>query len=226
MRRRWLAALLLRAGLAWAEPHYVSDQLAVTLRKDKGPEAPVLGLVDSGTEVELLEADEPSGYVRVRIGRTREGWMLARYLSSEPAARVRLSAMQRQVAEKAKKLDQVQGELELLRDENARLTVERDEARQQLRATSRRLVPGSALTAEEMEAEAQAAPHARAAPAADIATLNRSIQDLQARLAAASAPRPSDSLLVGVLALAMGLAGGLWLALRRRRPSPRNWRDF
>lgn len=218
------AALLLGlcCGAAGAEPRYVSDELAVTLRKDRGPDAPVLGLVPAGMPVELLETHQPSGYARIRVDR-REGWTLARHLSLEPAARARLPALQRQLDEKAKKLDQLQGELDLLRDENLRLTVERDEALQKLRRTSAQLVPGSGLTAEEMAADPQPA------PSAELASLQRSVQELERRLATASAaPPPSavDPALVGLLAAAGGLGLGALLALRSRRPAPRTWRDF
>lgn len=82
-----------------ASRRYISDETAITLRQDKGMNAPVAALLKSGTRVELLEDDKASGYARVRVAPGREGWVLARYLSNEPAARERLGAMQSQLTE-------------------------------------------------------------------------------------------------------------------------------
>ena len=78
---------------------YISDETAITLREDKGISANVAGLLKSGTRVELLESDAASGYARVRVAAGREGWVLSRYLTTEPAARERLAVVQSQLNE-------------------------------------------------------------------------------------------------------------------------------
>lgn len=78
---------------------YISDETAITLREDKGMNAPVSALLKSGTRVDLLQTDAASGYARVRAPQGREGWVLARYLSTEPVARERLVAVQSRLAE-------------------------------------------------------------------------------------------------------------------------------
>lgn len=98
----WAFCLVSFATCAWAQggsTRYISDETAITLREDKGMSAPVAALLKSGTKVELIEEDSASGYSRVRVGPGREGWVLARYLTTEPAARERLAAMQSQFAE-------------------------------------------------------------------------------------------------------------------------------
>ena len=76
--------------------------------------APVAALLKSGTKVELLEEDTASGYSRVRVGPGRDGWVLSRYLSNEPAARERLAAAKSDLAEQ-------QAAVRKLEAENARL---------------------------------------------------------------------------------------------------------
>lgn len=93
---------------------YISDETAITLREDKGMNAPVTALLKSGTRVDLLQADAASGYARVRAPQGREGWVLARYLSTEPVARERLVAVQSRLAE-------VQALAHKLEAENVRL---------------------------------------------------------------------------------------------------------
>lgn len=116
--------LLLLFTLCWTlaaqaqEPasavRYISDETAITLRQDKGMNAPVAALLKSGTRVEMIEDDKPSGYARVRVAPGREGWVLSRYLSNEPAARERLAAVQSQFADQ-------QALVRRLEAENARL---------------------------------------------------------------------------------------------------------
>jgi SH3 domain protein len=104
-RPLWLSLCLLLFGssCAWAQgsgaTRYISDETAITLREDKGMNSPVAALLKSGTKVELIEEDASSGYSRVRVAPGREGWVLARYLSNEPAARERLAAVQSELAE-------------------------------------------------------------------------------------------------------------------------------
>lgn len=77
---------------------YISDETVITLRESKGLAAPVAGLLQAGTRVELLENDTASGYSRVRTQAGREGWVLARYLASEPGARERLAKVEAELA--------------------------------------------------------------------------------------------------------------------------------
>lgn len=99
-----------------ASLRYISDETAITLRQDKGMSAPVAALLKSGTRVELLEDDKVSGYARVRVAPGREGWVLARYLSNEPAARERLAAMQSQLAEQQATVRKLEADNLRLRD--------------------------------------------------------------------------------------------------------------
>lgn len=113
----WALCLVSFGTCAWAQgdsTRYISDETAITLREGKGMSAPVAALLKSGTKVELIEEDAASGYARVRVGPGREGWVLARYLSNEPAARERLAAMQSQFAEN-------QALVRKLENDNARL---------------------------------------------------------------------------------------------------------
>lgn len=98
-----------------AATRYISDETAITLREDKGMNAPVSALLKSGTQVELIEEDAASGYSRVRVPPGREGWVLARYLSTEPAAREKLAVAQSQIAAQQAQLRQLENEVVKLR---------------------------------------------------------------------------------------------------------------
>lgn len=141
MDRRIVAVFALLSSSLWAlgtpaqaapGVRYISDETAITLREDKGMNAPVAALLKSGSKVDLLEEDSASGYSRVRVAPGREGWVLARYLSTEPAAREKLAGVQSQLAEQ-------QARVRKLETDNARL---RESA-----AAGARSMPGTAVSA-------------------------------------------------------------------------------
>lgn len=103
-----------RAEDKLTDVRYISDETVITLRESKSLDAPVAGLLQAGTRVELLEKDTASGFARVRTQPGREGWVLARYLVSEPGARERLAKVETELA-KQRELSRK------LKSENARL---------------------------------------------------------------------------------------------------------
>jgi SH3 domain protein len=80
-------------GLVAAETRYVSDQLEVTLRRGPTLSHAVVRMLKSGAAVEVLEVDAASGHTRVKTNGGVEGWILSRYLSAEPTARMQLEKM-------------------------------------------------------------------------------------------------------------------------------------
>jgi len=83
----------LHATLVSAQTQYVSDQLEVTLRRGPTLSHAVLRMLKTGTPVEVLEVDAASGHTRVKTQSGVEGWILSRYLISEPTARMQLEKM-------------------------------------------------------------------------------------------------------------------------------------
>ncbi|MEX2123088.1 MAG: TIGR04211 family SH3 domain-containing protein [Woeseia sp.] len=84
---------LLAAAAVQAEPAWVSDQFEAMLRTGPTTEHAITRMVQSGTQVEVLERDRETGYARVRTGGGTEGWVLTRYLMNEPSAREQLERL-------------------------------------------------------------------------------------------------------------------------------------
>lgn len=124
--RRWLPGALLvlcsAAVVAQDAVRYVSDELAVTLRREPSGESLAAGVLMSGARVEVLESDPASGYAQVRTADGREGWILERYLKAQPIARDRLQRAERERVEAETALKQLQQEHARLREEHARAT--------------------------------------------------------------------------------------------------------
>lgn len=116
-----LALLLIVAqGLAAQErARWITDQLEVDMRRGQGNRFAITRMLPSGTRVELIEADAETGYSRVRTPSGAEGWVLSRFLDSEPPARLRLP----EVEARHRTLQQQQSELS---DEARALRGERD----------------------------------------------------------------------------------------------------
>ncbi|MDX5411306.1 MAG: TIGR04211 family SH3 domain-containing protein [Thauera sp.] len=100
MIRTLLTAMLLGIALtAQAETRYVSDELEIAMRSGTSTQHRILRMVPSGTALQVLQHDEASGYSRVRTPSGAEGWVLTRYLMNTPAARERLAATEKKMAE-------------------------------------------------------------------------------------------------------------------------------
>jgi SH3 domain protein len=85
--------LMAFAPAALAEPAWVSDKFEITLRSGPSTSNAIQLMIDSGTQLEVLEDDAELGYSRVRTTGGTEGWVLTRYLMNEPSAREQLGTL-------------------------------------------------------------------------------------------------------------------------------------
>ncbi|MGH8444443.1 MAG: TIGR04211 family SH3 domain-containing protein [Solimonas sp.] len=115
-RMLFIAALAIAAPLAHAQSgpagntQYVSDDIVVVLREAPRNDGPSLGSLRSGQKVTLLENLGPDSFSRVRTADGREGWITARFLSAQPAAKDRLTQLKSD-------LDAAQTQIKSLQDE-------------------------------------------------------------------------------------------------------------
>jgi SH3 domain protein len=98
--------LLLLAGLFVAQAvaaqgatRWITDQLEVDMRRGQSNRHAITRMVPTGTAVELIQTDAASGYSRIRTPSGAEGWVLSRFLASQPPARVRATELEQQLAE-------------------------------------------------------------------------------------------------------------------------------
>jgi len=91
--------LMLVSGTALAETRYVSDNLEITMRSGKGTSYGITRMLRSGTPVDVLDEDKETGYTQVRTKGGKEGWVLTRFLMKGQAARDRLAAAEKNLAE-------------------------------------------------------------------------------------------------------------------------------
>lgn len=125
MNRAYLfLALTFAVPLAYAEgtPQYITDDVSVTLREAPRNDAVSVGVLHSGDKVTTLETLGEQSFARVRTSAGVEGWMTARYLSAQPAAKDRLSQMKSD-------LDTARTQVKSLQDELKSAKAQIDSAR-------------------------------------------------------------------------------------------------
>jgi SH3 domain protein len=105
-------AILLCAPLAQAQgrQQYISDEISVTIRQKPSNDAESLGSIKSGMKVTVLESLGSDSFARIRTADGREGWITARFITDQPAAKEQLTALKQQ-------LDQAHGQAQSLQQE-------------------------------------------------------------------------------------------------------------
>ena len=120
---KWIAhslwVMLFLSAAVHAQTEYVSDELEVTLRTGPSTQNAIVRILKSGTPLTILERDDDSGYAHVTTAAGTEGWVLMRFLSSQPVARDRIVVVERRLAEAREQAQQTQAELDGLRAELA-----------------------------------------------------------------------------------------------------------
>ncbi|MHB8809992.1 MAG: TIGR04211 family SH3 domain-containing protein [Desulfobulbaceae bacterium] len=127
-----LVIILLGGTLATAANWYVKPSAEVPIRSGQGAEFKILAVVPDGMTVELLEEIDP--WARVRTPGGTEGWLLKRYLTSEPPLSVTVASLQAENArlkgtDVGRRYDELSAAHSQSEQELSACRAERDEAR-------------------------------------------------------------------------------------------------
>ncbi len=112
-----LVAAIFVASAASAQSAWVSDEFEVTLRTGPSTSNTIALMVPSGTQLQILEEVQETGYTRVRTGGGTEGWVLTRYLMGEPSAREQLETLSRQLTDANEEAASMDAQLGTIRNE-------------------------------------------------------------------------------------------------------------
>lgn len=127
-----LAALVCLSLISLAghgQTRYVTDDVRIELRAGPSLEYRILRYLSSGARVEALQSDEDAGYTRVRVADDgEEGWVLSRYLQTDPIARERLRAAERNLEQARARVGELEAEVARLTEELARTRAELESA--------------------------------------------------------------------------------------------------
>ncbi|ARD58996.1 hypothetical protein Y71_03340 [Kosakonia radicincitans DSM 16656] len=150
-----LVALSVSVGIHAEEKRYVSDELNTWVRSGPGDNYRLVGTVNAGEEVTLLQQNNDYGQVRDSTGRT--SWIPLKELNVEPSLRTRVPELENQVktltdklnnidntwnqrtAEMQQKVAQSDGVINGLKDENQKLKNELIVAQKKVNAANLQL---------------------------------------------------------------------------------------
>ncbi|MDR9889502.1 TIGR04211 family SH3 domain-containing protein [Pseudenterobacter timonensis] len=139
------------------EKRYVSDELNTWVRSGPGDNYRLVGTVNAGEEVTLLQTNENTSYGQVRDSSGRTAWIPLKELSNEPSLRTRVPELENQVktltdklnnidatwnqrtADMQKKVSQSDGVINSLKEQNQKLKNELIVAQKKVNAANLQL---------------------------------------------------------------------------------------
>ena len=112
MKKITLAGLTLLALSTLAPAHaeekrYVSDELSTWVRSGPGDQFRLLGKLNAGEEVQLLQTNNDTHYGQIRDSEGRTTWIPLSQLSANPSLRTRVPQLEQQVKDLTAKLDNI-----------------------------------------------------------------------------------------------------------------------
>ena len=102
-----LLALSTRAPAHADEKRYVSDELSTWVRSGPGDQFRLLGKLNAGEEVQLLQTNNDTHYGQIRDSEGRTTWIPLSQLSANPSLRTRVPQLEQQVKDLTAKLDNI-----------------------------------------------------------------------------------------------------------------------
>ena len=79
------------------EKRYISDELSTWVRSGPGNDYRLIGTLNAGEEVALLQSNESSNYGQIRDSQGRTTWIPLAQLSQQPSLRTRVPQLEEQV---------------------------------------------------------------------------------------------------------------------------------
>lgn len=108
-------------GKSKGKYQYVSDVLVITMRSGKSNQHRIIRTLESGTRLRILTSGKK--YTKVKTDKGETGWVLTRYLSKEPAARIILPPIQAKLEKLEKENAEMAKSLKIVTEERDSLKV-------------------------------------------------------------------------------------------------------
>ncbi|CCP01718.1 SH3 domain-containing protein [Erwinia amylovora] len=104
-----LFAFSATANLHAAEKRYISDDLSTWARSGPGNDYRLVGTLNAGEEVELLQKNDNTKYGQIRDSEGKTTWIPLAQLSEQPSLRTRVPQLEQQVKDLSAKLANIDG---------------------------------------------------------------------------------------------------------------------
>ncbi|MCC4799049.1 arylsulfatase [Enterovibrio norvegicus] len=104
--------LMLVVPAAHAQDNYISDELFTYMHSGPGTQFRILGSIDAGTKVTVVDRNRNAGYTQVLDERGRKGWVESKYVSNQPGLKTRVPALEKELTQVKSALANAQGDSE------------------------------------------------------------------------------------------------------------------
>ncbi|MBW3697166.1 SH3 domain-containing protein [Vibrio sp. T187] len=95
---------MLAAPAAFAQDRYIADKLFTYMHSGPNNTYRIIGSVDAGEKIKLLQANKQTGYSEIVDSRGRKGWVESKFVSRQESMALRLPKLEKELAEVKDKL--------------------------------------------------------------------------------------------------------------------------
>lgn len=104
--------MMLAVPAAHAKDNYISDELFTYMHSGPGTQYRIIGSVDAGTKVTVVDSNRNAGYSQIIDDRGRKGWVETKYVSNQPGLKIRVPALEEELKQVKEALARAQGDTE------------------------------------------------------------------------------------------------------------------
>ncbi|TKI04909.1 TIGR04211 family SH3 domain-containing protein [Martelella alba] len=115
------------------EQRYISDDLSTYIHSGPGNQYRIVGTLNAGDEVTLLNVNNDTDYGQIRDARGRTAWIPLNQLSKDPSLRTQVPTLQQQVQNLTQKLSTIDADWKQRTADMQRKASESDSQLEQLR---------------------------------------------------------------------------------------------
>ncbi|CAE6883748.1 TIGR04211 family SH3 domain-containing protein [Vibrio alginolyticus] len=90
---------LLAAPTALAANRYIADELFTYMHSGPNNTYRIIGSIDAGSQVQLLNVNKETEYTQVRDSRGRTGWVQSKFVTNKESMAIRLPRIEKELAE-------------------------------------------------------------------------------------------------------------------------------
>jgi SH3 domain protein len=125
-----LLLLVLFAAPSFAQDYFIADELYTYMHSGPSNQYRIIGSVDAGEKIKILDANKETGYTEVIDSKGRQGWVESKFVTRKVSMAVRLPKLEQELAEVKSQLANAQNSAD---DEKQTLVQSLDSRNAQIR---------------------------------------------------------------------------------------------
>ncbi|MGH8547776.1 MAG: TIGR04211 family SH3 domain-containing protein [Methylococcales bacterium] len=216
-----VSLVLATFGVQAAKTVYVTDQLEILLRSGQGSQHKIVSSLETGAPLTVLKNDRGDGWTYVKTEDKKTGWVLTRYLTESPIARIQLDTAVKNLEALQQENKQAKEELNALKANNQNAVTENES----LSKEKNRLIQ-EVTAIRQASSEAVKIMEERDQLQERVINLERDLQTIKRESQTLADSTAQDWFLIGAGVLLGGILLGLILPRLSLRRKTRSWDSF